>query len=91
MKPVPNYKLSCVAKLYSRGKINLPAPLKADLDIDDGDQVIFIKQGNSWLVTTRNAWIRDAQAYAKSLNPENDSLVEALINERRAAANKEGL
>lgn len=91
MRKVQQSKDNCVAKVYSRGKINLPTYLKEDLNITDGDQVIFIKNGNSWLLTTRNAWIKDAQTYARSLNPENDSLVDALIEERRYAAHKEAI
>lgn len=91
MSNLQHQNLNCVAKVYSRGKINLPAYLKEDLAIHDGDQVIFIKNGSSWTITTRGAWIKDAQSYAQTLNPENDSMVDELINQRRIAAQSEVL
>ena len=84
-----NLMANCFAKVYSRGKINLPTSLKEDLSIHDGDQVIFIKNGNSWVITTRNAWIKDAQSYAKTLNPNSESMVDDLIAERRQTAELE--
>ena len=76
---------------YSRGKINLPANLKDDLSIHDSDLAIFITNGNSWIITTRHAWIKDAQSYAKELNPENESMVDELINARRKIAQLEAI
>jgi bifunctional DNA-binding transcriptional regulator/antitoxin component of YhaV-PrlF toxin-antitoxin module len=89
MSNLQHHLTNCVARVYSRGKINLPAYLKEDLALHDGDQVIFIKNGNSWTITTRNAWIKDAQSYAQALNPENDSMVDELISQRRIAAQSE--
>lgn len=80
---------NCVAKVYSRGKINLPSDVKHDLAIHDGDQIIFIKTQNSWMITTRNAWIKDAQDYCKTLNPKGESLVDELIKSRRKTAKDE--
>lgn len=84
---VTNY----TAKVYARGKINIPSDVKHDLALHDGDQVIFIKTHNSWVITTRNAWIQDAQDYCRTLNPERDSLVDSLIADRRRAAKKEAM
>ncbi len=41
-----------IAKVYSHGKVNIPLSVKADLDIHDGDELIFIKKELSWVVTT---------------------------------------
>lgn len=84
--PKDNY----TARVYSQGKINLPVKVKDDLQIHDGDQILLIKNGNSWTITTRNAWIKDAQAYANTLGDKKISLVDELINERRKIAQKEG-
>lgn len=78
------------ARIYSQGKINLPVRVKDDLQVHDGDQILLIKKGSSWVITTRNAWIKDAQAYASTLDKKNVSLVDELITERRLAATKEG-
>lgn len=84
-------KTNCIAKVYARGKINLPTTLKEDLSIHDGDQIIFIKNGNSWFITTRNAWIKDAQSYAQTLNTEEESMVDSFIAERRHDAELEAV
>ena len=79
-----------VAKIYAKGKISLPTTIKNDLDLHDGDNVIFIKSGNSWMMTTRNVLIKDAQNYAQTLNPDGDSLVDSLIDERKTTFELEG-
>jgi len=77
------------AKIYSHGKITLPMTVKTDLNVHDGDEVIFIKKDLSWIVTTRNNWILEAQAYFKSLNPKGKPIVDEFIKERRLEALKE--
>ena len=57
-----------VAKVYAKGKISLPTTIKNDLGLHDGDNVIFIKSGNSWMITTRNVLIKDAQNLAEAVN-----------------------
>lgn len=84
-------KNQCTAKVYAKGKINLPANLKDDLSIHDGDQVIFIKRANTWKLTTRELLIKEAQEYSKQLNPTNESLVDSLLEERRLNAIQESI
>ena len=76
------------AKVYSHGKINLPANVRNDLGLHDGDNVIFIKKARSYVITTRNTLIKEAQDYCKSLK-NNDFTVDDFIAERRAEALKE--
>lgn len=84
-QPKNNYTV----RLYSKGKINLPNDVKEDLHVQDGDQVILIKNNNSWTITTRNALIKDAQQYAATLNPDGESLVDNFIAERQETAKTE--
>lgn len=77
------------AKIYSHGRITLPVTVKIDLNVHDGDEVIFIKNGRSWIVTTQSNWILEAQAYFKSLNPKGAPIVDEFIQERKMDALKE--
>ncbi|MDQ5920489.1 MAG: hypothetical protein QG673_545 [Pseudomonadota bacterium] len=79
------------AKVFAKGTIKLPAILRHQLRIHDGDQILFIKKGSAWVLTTHHQNIIDTQEYIKSLkqpSSDNFSLVDELIQERRDEAKK---
>ncbi len=71
----------------SNGRAVIPAPLRSQLDIKDGDQLIWTIQDGSLVATTRRAQLGKAQAMFQKLVPKNSpSLADELIAERRKAS-----
>lgn len=77
---------SATATVYSRGILNIPALVRENLHIIDGEEVLFIKQGKSWILTTRKTLFKDALSYFKSLNPQKKPIVDEFITERHQQA-----
>jgi len=74
------------AKVFTKGTIKLPASLRHELDIHDGDKVLFMKKYGAWVVTTHLRNIKESQEYIKSMRTDNKSVVESLIKDRRREA-----
>ena len=71
----------------SNGRAVIPAPLRSQLDIKDGDQLIWTILDGSLVATTRRAQLGKAQAMFQKLVPKNSpSLADELIAERRKAS-----
>ena len=71
----------------SNGRADIPATLRSQLDIKDGDQLIWTTQDGSLVATTRRAQLGKAQAMFQKLVPKNSpSLADELIAERRKAS-----
>ena len=71
----------------SNGRAVIPAPLRSQLDIRDGDQLIWTVHNGSLVATTRRAQLGKAQALFQKLIPKNSpSLADELIAERRKAS-----
>lgn len=77
------------AKVFTQGTIKLPVYLRNELNIHDGDRVLFIKKGTEWVVTTHLNNIRSTQAFFSALRKDNDSVVDELIADRRKEAKLE--
>ncbi len=79
------------AKLFTKGTLKLPVDIRNDLNVYDGDRVLFIKKGDSWVVTTHKRNIEEAQKYFAKLKQENNVnfTVDDFIAEKRAEALKE--
>lgn len=67
----------------SHGRTVIPAALREQLGIKDGDQLIWEIRDSELIVTTRVAQLRRAQALIRRYIPENVSLADELITERR--------
>ncbi|MHB8167160.1 MAG: AbrB/MazE/SpoVT family DNA-binding domain-containing protein [Sulfuricella sp.] len=67
----------------SHGRTVIPAALREQLGIKDGDQLIWEIRDNELVVTTRVAQLRRAQALIHRYVPENVSLSDELITDRR--------
>lgn len=69
----------------SNGRVVIPAALRLQLDIKDGDQLIWTVRDGELLATTRRAQLGKAQALFQHYVPKNSpSLADELIAERRA-------
>lgn len=74
------------ARVFSKGTLKLPASLRNELHVEDGDKILFIKKNGSWIITTHLNNIRATQKYLAQFNKTDDSAVEDLINVRRQEA-----
>jgi AbrB family looped-hinge helix DNA binding protein len=77
------------AKIIAGGKIVLPAELRRELGLKEGDTVLVDRDGETLRIRSRAAAIREAQAIVRRYVPEGVSLVDELIAERRAEASRE--
>lgn len=68
----------------SNGRTVIPAALREQLGIKDGDQLIWEVRDGELTVTTRIAQLRRAQALFRKYIPADVSLVDELIADRRA-------
>ena len=74
----------------SNGRAVIPATLREQLDIKDGDQIIWTARDGELIATTRRAQLSKAQALFQTFVPKNSpSLADELIAERRAASETE--
>jgi AbrB family looped-hinge helix DNA binding protein len=76
------------AKVTDAGRVVIPAELRKEFGIEEGEDVIFSKDEQGIRITTLREAIRQAQEYFSSLAP-GVSLSEELLRERREEARKE--
>ena len=73
----------------SNGRVVVPAALRAQLDLRDGDQLIWSTQNGDLVATTRRAQLRKAQAlFQKFVPSDSASAADELMAERRAEADQ---
>ena len=74
----------------SNGRAVIPAALREQLGLKDGDQLIWTARDGELVVTTRRAQLTKAQALFQTFVPKDSpSLADELIAERRAASEAE--
>jgi AbrB family looped-hinge helix DNA binding protein len=78
----------------SRGKVHagrvvLPAEMRKELGIKDGDDVVFNRTERGIEIQTYDEVVRQAQEYFSSLAPAGVSLSEELLRDRRAEAKRD--
>lgn len=73
----------------SHGRTVIPAALREQLGIKDGDQLIWEIRGGELVVTTRVAQLRRAQATIRRHIPAEVELAAELASERRAEQDRE--
>ena len=72
------------------GRVVIPAALRTQLDLKDGDQLIWTVRGGELVATTRRAQLGKAQSLFQTFAPPNSpSLADELIAERRTASEAE--
>ena len=76
-------------KLVSGGRLQIPAEIRKELGLKDGDQLTLkVVDGELRILSVHEA-IRRAQRMVRQYVPEGVSLVDELIAERRAEAARE--
>ena len=74
----------------SNGRAVIPMALRAQLNLKDGDQLIWRIRDGELVASTRRAQLRQAQVlFQKFVPPGSPSLADELIAERRAASESE--
>jgi bifunctional DNA-binding transcriptional regulator/antitoxin component of YhaV-PrlF toxin-antitoxin module len=76
-------------KLDASGRIVIPVEVRQRRKIPDGATLIVVDDDNGLRVQTIEDSIAEAQAYIRSFVPAGVSLVDELIAERRAEAERE--
>ena len=66
----------------SHGRTVIPAALREQLGIKDGDQLLWEIRDGELVVTTRIAQLRRVQALIRHYVPESVSLADELVSER---------
>lgn len=79
------------AKLAEGGRIVIPAEFRRALELEVGDAVILELEGGELRVMTLRQAIKRFQEAVRRYVPEGRSLVDELIVERRAEAERERL
>jgi len=74
----------------SSGRVVIPAALRLQLDLQDGDKLIWRVSDGELVATTRRSQLQKAQALFLALVPAaSGSLADELIAERRRASEAE--
>ncbi|RCW74358.1 AbrB/MazE/SpoVT family DNA-binding domain-containing protein [Pseudorhodoferax soli] len=74
----------------SNGRAVIPAALRAELDLRDGDQIIWSVRDGELIASTRRAQLRRAQQrFQQTVAKSAPSLSQELIADRRRAAQAE--
>ncbi len=76
------------AKVVKGGKLVLPAPLRRELGIKDGDDVIVDLSGGGMRIRSYDATIKEAQRLVREFTT-NPSTVDDFIADRRREAARE--
>ena len=75
-----------MVSLGKNGRLVIPAPFRRALGIEPGDELVLTIDDGELRITTRERAITRAQETLRSYTDDGDSLVDELIDERRADA-----
>lgn len=75
-----------MVSLGQNGRLVIPAPFRRALGIDAGDELVVTVCEGELRITTRQVAIARAQQIVRTSTGGAESLVEELIDERRAEA-----
>lgn len=76
------------AKLIKGGKIVIPAELRRELGFNEGDRLVFEREGDSLVIKTRAQVLREVQEAFKQY-VKHPFTVDEFLAERRAEAARE--
>lgn len=76
-------------KLVSGGRLQIPAEIRRELNLKDGDSVVLKVRDGELVVRSYREVIKDVQRRFRERIPPGVSLVDELIAERRAEAARE--
>lgn len=78
------------APVAANGRMNLPAPVRATLELEGGGKVVFIEKENGEIeITTLRRSLQRARDLVRKYIPNGEGIVDELIAERRAEAARE--
>ncbi len=80
---------SVMARFGSGGRLLIPADIRREMGVKDGDAVNLQLQDGVLQVITFQAGVRRAQAVLAPYMPKDRSLADELIKERRSEARRE--
>ena len=75
--------------LVSGGRLQIPVEIRRELGISDGDVVLMKVQDGEMRLWTRAAAVQRAQEMYRKFAKPGESLVDELIADRRAEAERE--
>jgi AbrB family transcriptional regulator, stage V sporulation protein T len=76
------------AKIITGGKVVIPADMRRELDVKDGDSIVFEREGDVFVVKSYRQVVREVQQRMKELIKEPFT-VDDFIADRRAEAARE--
>jgi AbrB family transcriptional regulator, stage V sporulation protein T len=75
------------AKLIKGGKIVIPVELRREMGFEDGDTLVFEREGGKLVLKTFAQVVHEVQeSISKLVKPGSGAVVDELIAERRAEA-----
>jgi AbrB family looped-hinge helix DNA binding protein len=79
------------ARIDRSGRLVLPAAIRADLELREGDEVVFLASASPGEIRLmpRQAAVRQGQAIVREHIPKDRKLVEELLRTRRREAARE--
>lgn len=78
------------ARMIKGGKVVIPAELRRELGLAEGDTLVFERDGDKVVLKTYEQVVREVQSVFRGMLGENTrSMVDELIAERRAEAIRE--
>ena len=80
--------MSYHAKIITGGKVVIPADMRRELDVKDGDSIVFERQGDAFVIKSYRQVVREVQQRMKELIKEPFT-VDDFIADRRAEAARE--
>lgn len=84
-----NSNLKARVQVGAGGRVVIPAEMRAAMGVSEGDMLLARVVDGELRLLSRQAAIRRAQRLVRQFVPEGVSLVDELIEERRAEARKE--
>lgn len=76
-------------KVGPKGRVVIPAPIRRELGIEEGTELLARVEGDGLVLEPRSAAVRRLQELVTSVVPRDVSLVDELIAERRDEARRE--
>lgn len=76
-------------KMSEGGRVVIPAEIRRELALNDGDIVLWEMRDGLAVITTRDQQLRQIQAQIKAIGNPNDCWSDELIADRRAETARE--